>query len=223
VPDSVIPVDTVVLDIDGTLLDSNFHHAVAWLRAFAAHGHDAPGWRVRRAIGMGGDRLVAAVAGDAAEEGDGDAIRARWEQEYDAMLGEPRLFAGAPELLGALRERGFRVVLASSAIPRHAQRALDLLDAERLADAWTTSEDAEESKPAPDLLEAAVAAVDGRAAVLVGDSVWDVEAATRAGMPAIGVLTGGTSEAELAAAGAARVVVDVAALLDRLDRVLERG
>jgi HAD superfamily hydrolase (TIGR01549 family) len=215
--------DTVVLDIDGTLLDSNFHHTVAWVRAFSAHGHDVPAWRVHRAIGMGGDRLVAAVADEQVEAADGDAVRDTWEQEFDAMLEEPTLFAGATGLLDALRERGFRVVLASSAIPRHAERALDLLDAEERADAWTTSEDAEESKPDPELVEAAIKEAGGGRSVLVGDSVWDVEAGERAGIPTIAVLSGGTSRAELETAGAALGVEDVAELAARLDEVLQRG
>jgi HAD superfamily hydrolase (TIGR01549 family) len=218
--DSPLTADTVVLDIDGTLLDSNFHHTVAWVRAFRAHGHDVAAWRVHRAIGMGGDRLVAAASDDEVERTDGDAIRDTWEQEFDSMLEEPVLLAGATALLDALRERGFQVVLASSAIPRHAQRALDLLGAEERADAWTTSDDAEESKPDPALVTAAVDRVDGRRSVLVGDSVWDVEAGRRADIPVVGVLSGGTSRDELEAAGAALVVTDVAELAERLDEVL---
>jgi HAD superfamily hydrolase (TIGR01549 family) len=218
--DSPLTADTVVLDIDGTLLDSNFHHTVAWVRAFRAHGHDVAAWRVHRAIGMGGDRLVAAASDDEVERTDGDAIRDTWEQEFDSMLEEPVLLTGATALLDALRERGFQVVLASSAIPRHAQRALDLLGAEERADAWTTSDDAEESKPDPELVEAAVARVEGRRSVLVGDSVWDVEAGRRADIPVVGVLSGGTSRDELESAGAAVVLTDVAELAERLDEVL---
>lgn len=213
-------VDTVVLDIDGTLLDSTYHHTVAWVRAFAAHGHRVDAWRVHRTIGMGGDRLVAHVAGDAVEERDGDGVRERWEREFDAMIEETTLLPGAAELLDALAERGFRVVLASSSIPSHAEHALKLLRADRRVDGWTTADDAEESKPDPELVEAALTKVEAERAVLVGDATWDVEAGTAAGIPTIGVRSGGFGAEELRAAGAVLVVDDVADLLARLDDVL---
>jgi HAD superfamily hydrolase (TIGR01549 family) len=215
------PVDTVVLDIDGTLVDSNYHHTVAWTRAFRSAGYDVPSWQIHRAIGMGGDRLVAAVAGQEVEDASGDAVREAWEKEYDAMLDEPVAFPGAAGLLTDLRDRGLRVVLASSAIPRHAENAIALLGPERHhAQAATTSEDAEESKPDPELLEAAIDRVDGSSSLVVGDSVWDVEAAHRLGIPAIALLSGGFGEGELRAAGAAWVLEDVADLRQRLDQVL---
>ncbi|WP_432476983.1 HAD family hydrolase [Nocardioides sp. GXQ0305] len=214
-------VDTVVLDIDGTLVDSNYQHTVAWSRAFRSAGHDIPSWQIHRAIGMGGDRLVAAVAGDDVEDSAGDAVRAAWEKEYDAMPDEPVPFPGAAELLADLRGRDLRVVLASSAIPRHAERSLALLgDAREHAQATTTSEDAEESKPDPELLEVAVSRVDGSSSIVVGDSVWDVEAAHRLGIPAVALLSGGFGEDELRAAGADWVLEDVADLRQRLDQVL---
>jgi HAD superfamily hydrolase (TIGR01549 family) len=214
-------IDTVVLDIDGTLVDSNYHHTLAWSRAFRSVGRTVPCWRIHRAIGMGGDRLVGAVAGQAVEDEAGDAVRASWEKEYDAMLAEPVAFPGAAELLTDLRERGLRVVLASSAIPRHAQRSIGLLGPRRdHAQAATTSEDAEESKPDPELLEAAIGRVDGSSSLVVGDSVWDVEAAQRLGIPAVTVLSGGFGEGELREAGAAWVFADVAEVRQRLDQVL---
>ena len=213
-------VDTVVLDVDGTLVDTNYLHTVAWLRAFRAAGQQVPAWRIHRAIGMGGDRLVAAVAGDDVEQQDGDRIRDLWEQEYDGLLDEVAVFDGAVDLLEALRSRGLRIVLASSGIQRHTEHAIDLLDADRLADAWTTSDDAESSKPDPELIEVAVAKVDGSSALLVGDSRWDVEAATHAGVPTVALLTGGSSRAELDGAGAAWVFEGPADLLQRLDAVI---
>lgn len=218
--DTIAHVDTVVFDLDGTLVDSTFHHALAWHRAFLTVGHDIPCWRLQRHIGMGGDRLVAAVAGDEVEQELGDRVRAAWEKEYDAMLDEPVLLPGARELLEALRERGLRVVLASSAIPRHAERVLRLLDADERADASLTSEDAERSKPDPELLENAMARVDAGASLLVGDSVWDVEAGLRAGIPTAAVLSGGYGEDELRAAGATWVFEDPADLLTHLDLVV---
>ena len=214
--------DTVVLDVDGTLLDSNFHHALAWSRAFQRHDLTVPLWRIRDAIGMGGDRLVAAVAGEEVERERGDDVRDAWEKEYDALIGETRLLPGARELLDALKERGVDVALASSSIPEHAARAFELLDAEQRTDAATTSEDAEESKPDPQLIEAALDRVGGGAACVVGDSVWDVEAAKAAGLPAYGLLCGGTSAATLLEAGAVAVYTDPADLLEHLDDWLQR-
>jgi HAD superfamily hydrolase (TIGR01549 family) len=214
-------VDTVVLDIDGTLLDSTYHHTVAWQRALRAHGYEVPCAHIHRQIGLGGDRLVAAAAGEEAERRHGDEIRAAWEEEFDHMLDEPGLLPGARELISALRERGVSVVLASSAIPRHAERAFRLLEADRAVDAATTAEDADESKPHPELLEAAVARVGGTSSVLVGDSVWDVEAGRRAGIPTIAVRSGGVPEEMLRGAGAAWVFEDAADLLHHLDRVIE--
>jgi len=209
--------DTVVLDVDGTLLDSNYHHTIAWARAFESVGVTVPLWRIHRHIGMGGDRLVPAVAGQEVDDRCGDEVRDRWQKEYDQLIDQTRLFDGARELLAALKERGVSVALASSSIPEHAEHAFDLLDAERLTDTATTSEDAEESKPDPELVDEALERVGEGRACLVGDSVWDVEAAQRAGVPAYAVLAGGYGRAELEEAGAAAVYDDVADLLAHLD------
>jgi HAD superfamily hydrolase (TIGR01549 family) len=213
--------DTAVFDIDGTLLDSNYHHAIAWSRAFE-HEWDrhVPVSAIHRAIGMGGDRLVAAVAGDAVEEEHGDAIRDRWETEYDELIGEVQLFDGAYDLLVAVGAAGLKVVLASSSIPKHAERPLELLRAEDHSDAWTTSEDADESKPAPELLDKALDKVGGGTAVMIGDAVWDVEAANERGIPTIAVRTGGYGRKELLDAGAVAVYDDPRDLLDHLDEAL---
>ena len=213
--------DIAVLDIDGTLLDSNYHHAVAWSRAFehVLDRHVAVA-AIHRAIGMGGARLVAAVTGADVEEQHGDAIRDRWKEEYDAMIGETQLFDGAVDLLVGLREAGLKVVLASSSIPEHAQRALELLGAEEHADAWTTSEDAEASKPDPELLDEALEKVGGGRAVMIGDAVWDVAAATRRGDPTIGLLSGGSGRQELLDAGAVAVYAYPRDLLDDLEEAL---
>ena len=209
--------DTVVLDVDGTLADSNYHHVVAWRRAFERHGVRVAGWRIHRALGMGGDRLVPEVAGEDVEQDRGSEIREAWEKEFDALLDEVHLLPGARALLDALRQRGATPVLASSAIPRHARHAFALLDADRRAGAATTSEDAQETKPDPELIVEAIQRVRGTDACVVGDSVWDVEAAQRAGVPAYGVLSGGNSREDLLAAGARAVYADPADLLRHLD------
>jgi HAD superfamily hydrolase (TIGR01509 family) len=209
-----LPVDTVLLDVDGTLVDSNYHHTLAWWRAFREHEQQVPAWRIHRALGMGGDRLVTEVAGSPVEDEIGDDVRAAWERHYDAVLAEVRPFYGAPELIAELRERGLRVALASSGIPRHTRHAIEVLDAGRRADA-TTSADAEASKPDPELLQVALDRVDASRAVLVGDSVWDVRSAVDAGIAVIGVQCGGFSREELERAGADRVERDVETLLGK--------
>ena len=151
------------------------------------------------------------------EERSGEAIRDRWKREYDRLIDQTRLFEGARELLAALRDAGISVALASSSIPEHAEHAFDLLDAEKLTDTTTTAEDAEESKPHPELIDEALSRVGDGAACMVGDSVWDVQAAKRAGVPAYGLLAGGYGRAELQEAGAVAVYDDVADLLEHLD------
>ena len=204
--------DTVVLDIDGTLVDTNYHHVIAWDRAFREYDVPVPLWHVHRAIGMGGDRLVAHVAGERVEQEHGDEIRDRWEHEFDQLIGEIRAVDRAHELLAAVKDRGLSLVLASSGKQKHVDAYLDLLDGRRVADAWTTSDDVDDSKPAPDLLQVAIAKVSGTPAIKVGDSVWDCRAAAEAGVPAVGVLTGGFLRDKLLDAGAAQVFTSLAKL-----------
>jgi HAD superfamily hydrolase (TIGR01549 family) len=196
-----------ILDVDGTLVDTNYHHALAWHRALRSHGHAVQMWEVHRHIGMGGDQIVAALIGEEAAERDGEEVRAAEAEAYGELIGEVEPMEGARELLELLREDGCATVLASSAKQEEVDRYLDLLDARGLVDAWTTSADVERTKPAADLIEAAreKAGSDGPA-LMVGDSTWDVKAASAAGVPTLAVLTGGFSEAELKEAGAARVV-----------------
>ena len=213
-------VRAAVLDVDGTLLDSNYHHTLAWSRAFAAVDGGVPLWRIHRHIGMGGDRLVAAVAGDDLEARLGDQVRARWAKEYDSLMGETRLFAGARGLLVRLRRAGLMVALASSSIPRHAQHAFDLLDAGDLADITTTAADVDESKPHPELVRKVLDDVGTAAACMIGDSTWDVHAASEAGIPTIGLCTGGYGHQELITAGAVCVYDDLLHLTSELDQAL---
>ncbi len=206
--------NTLVLDVDGTLVDTNYHHTVAWLRAFRSLDVTVPGWRVHRAIGMGGDRLVAAVAGDTVEERHGDDLRAAWERYFDEMIDEIQPFEGAHRLVRAATEMGLSVVLASSGKPKHIEHYLKLIDPGDIA--WTTSDDVEDSKPAPDLIRVALRKTKGDRAVMIGDSVWDCEAARRAGLPSIGLLTGGVSEDELFDSGASAVYQDLDTLRGEL-------
>jgi HAD superfamily hydrolase (TIGR01549 family) len=171
---------------------------------------------------MGGDKFVPAVAGDEVERRLGDDLRGRWEELFDPLLDEVSALPGARDLLSALRDRDLRVVLASSSIERHLDAFLDLLDAREVVDDWTTKDDVEESKPEPDLVEAALRKAGTREAFMVGDTPWDVEAARKAGLPTVCVLTGGFSQAELEDAGAAAVYETPAAVAADLDVLLER-
>ena len=206
-----------ILDVDGTLVDTNYQHAIAWFRAFRRLDVTLPLYRVHRHIGMGGDQLVGALAGEDFERAHGDEVRALVGDLYGELIGEVRPLACARERLVELKRRGHAVVLASSAKEHEIDHYLDLLDARELADGWTKSADVENTKPEPDLVAAAVEKAGGGDAVMVGDSTWDCEAAKRAGLPTVGVLTGGFSEAELSSAGAACVFERIEDLVERLD------
>lgn len=197
--------DTAIFDVDGTLVDTNYQHALAWYRAFRRFDITLPIWRIHRAIGMGGDQLVAHVADEETEAAHGDALREAWTEEFAPMIDEIRPLEGAKELLTEVKERGFRLVLASSGKAEHVDRFLDLIGGKDVTDAWTTSDDVEASKPQPDLVQIALSRVDGASAVMIGDSVWDVIAAGRIDVPSIGIRTGGFSAAELQDAGALAV------------------
>ena len=202
----------MVLDVDGTLVDTNYQHTVAWARAFARYDVSVPLWRIHRAIGMGGDRLVAEVAGDDVEERCGDELRDAWVEEFDPFLPEVQVLDGAKDFLRFLRREGLKVVLATSGKPQHVSHFLDLLDGRELADDVVTSEDAESSKPAPDLVRSALQEVDGAAAVMIGDSPWDVRSAAELDVPTLCVRTGGFPDAELTDAGARAVFDDLPSL-----------
>jgi HAD superfamily hydrolase (TIGR01549 family) len=205
-----------ILDIDGTLVDSNYFHAIAWYRAMVAHGHNPPMWRIHRAIGMGSDQLVGALLGEEVEERQGDDIRAAEKDRYFELIEEVRPLDGARALIEDLKGRGHTVVLASSAKPDEVEHYLDLLDAREVADAWTTSGDVDRTKPYPDLVNAALERAGGGPAVMVGDTVWDCKAAENAGVDTIAVLTGGFSDSELLRAGAVIVFGSIQELRERL-------
>jgi HAD superfamily hydrolase (TIGR01509 family) len=205
-----------LLDVDGTLVDTNYHHAIAWHRAFRTGGVELPVWRIHRRIGMGGDQIVRDLAGDEVEAERGDEIRAAEKDRYSELVSEVRPLEGARDLIVDLKDAGRAVVLSSSAKEDEVGHYLDLLDARDLVDGWTTSADVEATKPAPDLIEAGLEKAGTRDAVMVGDSTWDVLAAKRAGIETVAVLTGGFSVEELKEAGAVAVLESVAELRERL-------
>jgi HAD superfamily hydrolase (TIGR01549 family) len=206
-----------ILDIDGTLVDTNYHHAVAWYRAFRQASVTLPIWKIHRHIGMGGDNLVQALTSEAFDEEKGDEVRSAEKVLYMELIEECAPMQGSRELIEDLKRRGNAVVLASSAKSSEVDYYLDLLDARDLADSWTTSDDVEDTKPAPDLVKAALDKSGSKDAVMVGDTTWDIEAAKRANVPTIAVLTGGFGEAELLEAGAACVFESIDELRERLD------
>lgn len=200
----------MILDIDGTLVDTNYHHALAWYRALRTHGHGVPIWRIHRHIGMGGDQIVTALLDEGVEEREGEAIRSAEGDAYAELIGEVEPLEGARELIEELHGEGVAMVLASSAKQEEVDHYLDLLGARDLVDAWTSSADVEETKPAPDLVQTALTKAPAEGPrLMIGDSVWDVKAARAAGVPTLAVLTGGFASAELEEAGAAAVVESV--------------
>jgi HAD superfamily hydrolase (TIGR01509 family) len=205
-----------ILDIDGTLVDTNYQHAIAWYRAFRQHEKILPIWLIHRHIGMGGDQLVAALAGEEWDEEHGEDVRTAETALYKALIEEVEPLQGARGLIEDLKARGHSVVLASSAKESEVDHYLDLLDARELADGWTTSADVDATKPEPDLIKAALEKAGEEGAVMVGDTVWDVEAAKRADVETIAVLTGGFSEAELRDAGAGWVFESIDSLREGL-------
>jgi HAD superfamily hydrolase (TIGR01509 family) len=211
-------VTAAILDIDGTLVDTNYHHAIAWYRAFRQHGHVVPIWRIHRSIGMGGDKLIPALLSDEVEAREGEDIRAAEKALYLTFIEEVEPLRGARALMEDLRDRGSTIILASSAKADEVDHYLELLDARSLADGWTTSADVEATKPDPDLVLAALEkAGTKKDAIMIGDSTWDCEAAKAAKIASIAVLTGGFSEEELRAAGASEVFESIDALRLGLD------
>ena len=205
-----------LLDVDGTLVDTNYHHTLAWYRAFREHGIALPVWRVHRHIGMGGDQLVPALV-PGIEQTDHEAIEDTRASRYAELIGEVQALEEAHELIQDLKERDIAVVLASSAPQKELDHYLELLDARELADAWTTKDDVETTKPAPDLVLAALERAGGGDAVMVGDTKWDIESASKAGIRTVCVMTGGWSRQELLDAGAVAAFESVSELRRKLD------
>ena len=206
-----------ILDVDGTLVDTNYHHAVAWYRAFRQYDAVLPLWRIHRHVGMGGDQLVGSLAGEEFEAEHGDDVRAAEKALYMSVIDEVAPLEYARGLIEGFKAEGRTVVLASSAKPEEVEHYIDLLDARTMVDGWTTAGDVENTKPEPDLVAAAVEKAGGGPAVLLGDSTWDCESARRADVPCVGVLTGGFSREELLEAGAACVFESLTELRRELE------
>lgn len=205
------------IDVDGTLIDSNYLHVYAWQRAFDDEGVPFAAWRVHRSIGMDGSRLVRTLTEDApddVQERLSDA-HSRYYRELTPLLSP---LPGARALLRRVSELGLQVVLASSAPEDELDALRKALDCDDVISETTSSRDVETAKPDPGIVQVALgrAGVDHHHAVFVGDAVWDAHAAARARLPCIGVLSGGTAEAELQSAGASPIFADPQDLLDHL-------
>ncbi|OZD05010.1 HAD family hydrolase [Rhodococcus sp. 06-235-1A] len=217
-PVSKPTVGAVLFDIDGTLVDSNYVHVSAWSRAFREAGHEVPSWRIHRSIGMDGSRLLDALVGSSDSAVAQEAKKLHGEY-YASASTDLEVLPGARELLADLNNRGITVVLATSAPESELSTLRDLLDVEDSVAVVTSGEDAEVAKPEPDIVAVALerAGVEAANAVMVGDSVWDIESAGRAGVRAIGVSSGGISRSELLDAGAVAVFDDPADLLEHVE------
>jgi HAD superfamily hydrolase (TIGR01509 family) len=212
------PVGAALFDIDGTLVDSNYLHVEAWSHALSDLGIDADQWRIHRMIGMDSAKLLETILGPKLDELGEEAKRLN-ASYYEQLHPRLRVFAGAHDLLDALSERRVTTVLATSAPQNELDVLLRVLDAGDSIDYVTSSEDVETAKPEPDIVKVALSRAGTRAsrAVMIGDSVWDATAASRAGVDCIGVRSGGFSAGELRDAGAMAVYDDMAQLLERLD------
>ena len=208
----------VLFDVDGTLADTNYLHAVTWWEAFALAGHDVAMADIHRAVGMGSGQMLDTLLPADRDRGQDGTIRTAHTALYSVFWSRLRPLPGAADLLRACKKQGWRVVLASSADPAEFTALRVALDAEDAIDDATSSGDVQASKPAPDLVQVALgrAGADPGEAVFVGDTVWDVRACQRAGVSCIGLLSGGISEAELLQAGAVKVYENPADLLAAL-------
>ena len=203
----------ILFDMDGTLMDTNYLHSLAWSRAFRDAGEWAPMNAIHRLIGMGGDQLVPELLGH-----DSPAAAAARPHRYAELLGDIRAFPGARELLQQIHDLGLAVVLATSAPADELAELCKVLDADDAIDGQTTADEVANSKPDPEVFVTAMkdASIDPRRALAVGDSVWDIRAARSAGIACISVETGGFSQHELNEEGSARVYRNVGELLSQL-------
>ncbi|MBI5341112.1 HAD superfamily hydrolase (TIGR01509 family)/HAD superfamily hydrolase (TIGR01549 family) [Mycobacterium sp. BK558] len=208
----------VLFDVDGTLVDSNYLHVYAWIKAFHAEDVPVEAWRIHRCIGMDGGTLLQTLAGDTDDDGR-DRLKERHTTFYRESAHLLTPLPGARELLRRVADLGLQVVLATSAPEDELSLLRDVLDCDDVVSEVTSSQDVDTAKPQPDIVDVALerAGVTKDAAVFVGDAVWDCEAARRAEVTSIGVLSGGVSRGELSEAGAAAVFENAAELLAELD------
>lgn len=203
----------VLFDVDGTLVDSNYLHALSWSRALRDAGEWAPMNAIHRLVGMGGDQLVKELLGH-----DCPAAQRARPRHYDELKGDMMAFPHAADLLGRVHQLGLAVVLATSAPQEELRLLRKLLDADAVIDAATSADDVDVSKPSPEVFLTAMKAggIDPERAMAVGDSIWDIRAARAAGIGCIALESGGFSQHELSEEGALFVYRDAKELLDQL-------
>jgi HAD superfamily hydrolase (TIGR01509 family) len=204
----------VLVDVDGTLVDSNYHHTIAWSRALRDHGWNARLAAIHRLVGMGSTQLLETLIGRSDEE-----IAKSWRRHFDELLPEVFVLDRAGELLRALHERGLTVVLATSSPEDLLEAFQEKIGASEAVEVVVTASDVEEAKPEPDVFEIAVAKahLKRERAIVLGDAVWDAQAAARAGLACVALETGGFSRSELESEGVVAVYRDPSDLLDHLD------
>jgi HAD superfamily hydrolase (TIGR01549 family) len=210
----------VLFDVDGTLVDTTYVHTVCWAEALRGSGHVVTMSEIHHAIGMGSSELLDHVLGEERDTDDEEEMVASHLALYRQYWGRLSPLPGAVDLLEACAGRGLQVVLASSASQDELAALRSALDADDAVSVATSSSDADAGKPRPDILRAALDQSGLRAehVVFVGDSVWDGAAAARADIAFLAVTCGGTSAAQLRAAGALEVWRDPADLLEGIDR-----
>jgi HAD superfamily hydrolase (TIGR01509 family) len=209
-----------LLDVDGTLVDTNYHHTLAWYRAFVQNEVFPSAWRIHRHQGMGGDQLVEAVAGREIEETKGDDIRGAEKILFAQFLVEVHPMPGAAELIAAIKEAGHTIVLASSARADEVEHYVGLIGSPEGITARIDGSQVDRTKPHPDLILTAMESIGVSQkddVVMVGDSVWDCRAAQEAKIASYGLLTGGFSIEELRSSGAAEVFEDLGALTEHIE------
>ncbi|ADJ45050.1 HAD family hydrolase [Amycolatopsis mediterranei S699] len=218
-PEELTIATAVLFDVDGTLVDSNYLHVHAWRRAFHELDRDVDSWRVHRAIGKGSGKLLSTLLGDEDAGRIGDEAKDLHSRFYLETAGLLRPFDRAPELIRVLADRGIRVVLATSAAPDELKELRRVLDVDDVVAGIVSGDDVEATKPDPEPVFAALdkAGTAPEETIFVGDAVWDVHAATKAGVRTVSVLSGGVGAAELTDAGAVAVYDDAAAILAGLD------
>jgi HAD superfamily hydrolase (TIGR01509 family) len=211
----------VLFDVDGTLVDSNYLHVDAWYRAFREADVDVEAWRIHRSIGMDGSTLLKSLAEDA-DDDTRDRLKDLHSRFYKEKARLLRPLPGARELIQRVDSLGLQVVLATSAPEDELAILREVLACDDLVAAVTSSKDVDTAKPQPDIVDVAMkrAGVDTEHAVFIGDTVWDVEACNRAGVPTLAVLSGGVSRGELENAGAQAVFENTRELCERIDDTL---
>ncbi|MFJ8563620.1 HAD family hydrolase [Streptomyces sp. NPDC093514] len=209
-----------LFDVDGTLTDTNHLHVTCWWEALRQAGHTVAMHRVHRALGLPGEDLIAHLLGDDRDKSDDDTLSAAHDTLYGTYFDRLKSFDRAADLLRELDRSGWRVVLVTSASSRELEALTKAIDADDALTATASSDDVSEGKPAPDPVHHALDLAGAAAgqAVFVGDSVWDMKAAARAGVTAVGLLCGGIPRADLVEAGARAVHQDPADLLEHIDR-----